>query len=275
MIRYILLSLALLCTPFAAEAQNWKAFGSDGTLGGLKGASYCSGNAAASGFCFVIGCNPNRPVGLYLVARGATLSGLRSTTLFVDRDPIMAFRFANYAEAGNPDIYVADLSARSAPPVLSALRQGGNFILYMMDASESAIFKGSLRGSSRAIAYVRAVCREPTPSASPVPSSPPPPAATVTLPGRPVFSIAGGEATTAPSPAVAPLSAVEQFFVDNLCVATGEEIRAVLNAGRRDGQDSQRFKEWQRSPGWFETFEVAAQDPYAYRMYSGPCAENP
>ncbi|MGD9862730.1 MAG: hypothetical protein AB7S99_05930, partial [Pseudodonghicola sp.] len=209
MIRYLLVALALLCAPFAAEAQGWRAFGSDGSLGGLKGASYCSGNAAASGFCFVIGCNPERPVGLYLVARGATLSGLRSTTLFVDRDPIMAFRFANYAEGGNPDTYVADLSARSAQPVISALQQGGNFILYMMDASEAAIFKGSLRGSSRAIAFVRAVCREPSPSAAPARSSPPQPAATATLPGRPVFSIAGTEAVTTPSSAAAPLSAVE------------------------------------------------------------------
>lgn len=159
-----LLALLLLCLPGLAAAQSWTPINQTGSPLALRGASYCYAGKFSGTQCVVIGCTPQRALGLYLVSPSLAVNGMRSAQLSVDSRVLRTIDFAQHD--GALDMFVYDLTPDSAKSILHHLRAGAAFRFDFQTGSDAFAISGSLNGSIQATSYAESAC--PAPSVAPV-----------------------------------------------------------------------------------------------------------
>ncbi|MAY87694.1 MAG: hypothetical protein CML02_13380 [Pseudooceanicola sp.] len=154
-----LLALLLLILPGLAAAQSWTPINQTGSPLALRGASYCYAGKFSGTQCVVIGCTPQRALGLYLVSPSLAINGMRDAQLSVDQRVYGAVNFVLHE--GAQDMFVHDFSRDTVDNLLTPLRSGRSFSLDFQEGSNAFSIAGVLAGSSSAIAYAESACPAP------------------------------------------------------------------------------------------------------------------
>ncbi|MEC7257369.1 MAG: hypothetical protein VXW58_06065 [Pseudomonadota bacterium] len=154
-----ILALLLLCLPGLAVAQSWTPINQTGSPLALRGASYCYAGKFSGTQCVVIGCTPQRALGLYLVSPSLAINGMRDAQLSVDQRVYGAVDFVQHE--GAQDMFVHDFSRDTVGSLLTPLRSGRSFSLDFQEGSDAFSISGVLAGSSSAIAYAESACPAP------------------------------------------------------------------------------------------------------------------